>query len=399
MSSSGERTEQATPRRIQKAQEEGDRPRSRDLLTAGATLAGVLTLGALAPRWVELWRMAYQRFLDAGVFASWDDAGSLRALLGMRQVALLASWPVGLIFAAVFTGALAAGMLQGGGLTLHPKGLQPKFNRLSPGTNLKNLFSMQAISRLGKSLLPAGVVALIAYYKLRHQELLPAMSLERLPGMFSDAYDLFEDAAWVLFVWAAIDYALEWRSWSRRLRMTKQDIRDEFKESEGNPQVRGRLRNLQRQMRNRQLKADVSRATVIITNPTHYAVALSFDFETMDTPRVLAKGRNLLAEEIKREARWAGVPIVENPPLARSLYRSVEPGQPIPLELYAAVAGILAYLYRREVEETMRRQQQQAANAAANNAAAAPDAATSRAPLPAVSELEAPQPIPSKEQS
>src|SRR5260370_32191503 len=106
--------------------------------------------------------------------------------------------------------------------------------------------------------------------------------------------------------------------------MSKQEVREEFKESEGNPQVRGRIRNLQRQMRQRQLKADISRATVVTTNPTHFAVALSFDFETMETPRLLAKGRNLLAEEIKREARWAGVPIVENPPLARSLFKSVE---------------------------------------------------------------------------
>ena len=103
-------------------------------------------------------------------------------------------------------------------------------------------------------------------------------------------------------------------------------------------------------MRRRKVKADVSRAAVVLTNPTHYAVALGFDFATMDAPRVLAKGRNLLAEEIKAEARWAGVPIVENPPLARSLYRSVEVGQAIPVDLYAAVAAILAYLYRQRVE-------------------------------------------------
>jgi flagellar biosynthetic protein FlhB len=107
-------------------------------------------------------------------------------------------------------------------------------------------------------------------------------------------------------------------------------------------------------MRRRRVKADVSRAAVVLTNPTHYAVALGFDFGTMDAPKVLAKGRNLLAEEIKAEARWAGVPIIENPPLARSLYRSVEVGQPIPVDLYAAVAAILAYLYRQRVEAEMR---------------------------------------------
>ncbi|HEY8997693.1 MAG TPA: EscU/YscU/HrcU family type III secretion system export apparatus switch protein, partial [Edaphobacter sp.] len=142
-----------------------------------------------------------------------------------------------------------------------------------------------------------------------------------------------------------------------RLKMSKQEIRDENKEQMGNPEVKGRIRQIQRAMRKRKVKADMSRATVVITNPTHYAVALEFSFETMATPTVLAKGRDLHAAEIREEARWAGVPIIENPPLARSLYRAVEPGQSIPFELYAAVAGILAFLYRQKVEERIQREQ------------------------------------------
>jgi flagellar biosynthetic protein FlhB len=121
------------------------------------------------------------------------------------------------------------------------------------------------------------------------------------------------------------------------------------------------------------VKADVGRAAVVLTNPTHYAVALGFDFTTMETPKVLAKGRNLLAEEIKAEARWAGVPIVENPPLARSLYRSVEVGQAIPVDLYAAVAAILAYLYRQRVEAEVReRRRREAASRHPNPTYAVP---------------------------
>ncbi len=138
------------------------------------------------------------------------------------------------------------------------------------------------------------------------------------------------------------------------MRMTKQQQKDEIKEAMGNPQVKGRIRQVQNAMRRRRVKADISRASVIITNPTHYAVALEFSFETMAAPTVLAKGRDLHAAEIREAARWAGVPMIENPPLARSLYRSVEPGQSIPFELYAAVAGILAYLYRQKVEEKVR---------------------------------------------
>jgi flagellar biosynthetic protein FlhB len=147
---------------------------------------------------------------------------------------------------------------------------------------------------------------------------------------------------------------VEWQSREKRLKMSREDMRDEFKETEGNPQIRGRIRNLQRQARRRKVKNDVSKAAVVLTNPTHYAVALSFDFATMEAPKLLAKGRNLLAEEIKAEARWAGVPIIENPPLARSLYRSVEVGGAIPVDLYAAVAAILAYLYKQRLEAEMR---------------------------------------------
>jgi flagellar biosynthetic protein FlhB len=173
----------------------------------------------------------------------------------------------------------------------------------------------------------------------------------RLPASFSVSLRLATDAALVMLGWALFDYALERRSWNRKLRMTKQELRDELKETMGDPQVKGRLRRIQNAMRRRKIRADVSRASVIITNPTHYAVALEFSFDSMIAPTVLLKGRNLHAQRIREEARWAGVPIVENPPLARSLYKSVQEGQSIPYELYAAVAGILAFLYRQKVEE------------------------------------------------
>jgi flagellar biosynthetic protein FlhB len=187
---------------------------------------------------------------------------------------------------------------------------------------------------------------------------MPVMSLVRLPATFSAAYGLALDASWITLAWSALDYAVEWRSWNERLKMSKQEIREEMKEAMGNPQIKGRVRQIQRAMRKRKVKADMSRASVVITNPTHYAVALEFSFETMQAPTVLAKGRDLLAAEIREEARWAGVPMVENPPLARSLYKTVEPGQSIPFELYAAVAGILAYLYRQKVEERQKRERQ-----------------------------------------
>jgi len=217
------------------------------------------------------------------------------------------------------------------------------------------MFSMSSVARMAKSVIPAAIVAAMGWKALSGLlGPMPVMSLERLPATFGVAYGLGVKAAWVMVVWSAIDYAVEYASWSKRLMMSKQEMKDEMKEASGNPQTKGRVRQAQRAMRKRRAKADMRRASVVITNPTHYAVALEFSFETMQAPTVLTKGRDLHALEIREEAQAAGVPILENPPLARSLYRSVEPGQSIPYELYAAVAGILAYLFRERQEEQMR---------------------------------------------
>jgi len=183
---------------------------------------------------------------------------------------------------------------------------------------------------------------------------MPVMSATRLPVTLEACFGLAVKTAWVMLAWSGLDYAMERMEWNKKLRMSKQELRDEMKETMGNPQVKGRIRRIQNAMRRRKVKADMSRASVVITNPTHYAVALEFSFESMLAPTVLVKGRNLHALRIREEAQSAGVPIVENPPLARSLYKSVEEGQAIPYELYAAVAGILAFLYRQQVEKAAR---------------------------------------------
>jgi flagellar biosynthetic protein FlhB len=218
------------------------------------------------------------------------------------------------------------------------------------------LFSLRSATRVAKSLVPAAVMLVLGWGALKALMIpMPVMGLMRLPTTFSAVYGLALDAAWVTLAWSGLDYAIEWRSWNQRLKMSKQEIREEIRDSVGNPQIKAKIRQIQRAMRKRKVKADMSRASVVITTPTHYAVALEFSFETMSAPTVLAKGRDLLAAEIREEARWAGIPIIENPPLARSLYKMVEPGQSIPFDLYAAVAGILAFLYRQEVEERVRR--------------------------------------------
>jgi flagellar biosynthetic protein FlhB len=353
----GERTEQATQHRREKARREGDILHSRELSAAAGTLAGALALGVLGPRTMEAWRGAFAGFLALGSATHWEPATLEPTLVAARRLVLEVLGPPAVVMALVAVAALGAGIAQTGGVSVHASALAWKPERVNPVANLKNLISLRAAARLGKSLIPAAFLAVFAVECIARQLSIPPFSTERLELLGKDVYGLLLAAAWLLFGWAAIDYLVEWQSRESRLKMSRQDLRDEYKETEGSPQIRGRIRSLQRQMRRRRVKADVAKAAVVLTNPTHYAVALGFDFVAMDAPKVLAKGRNLLAEEIKAEARWAGVPIVENPPLAQSLYRAVEVGQSIPVELYAAVAAILAYLYRQRVEAELRERQ------------------------------------------
>ena len=348
----GDRSEQATPHRREKARREGDVLHSRDLTTAAAMLAGVLCLGAFGGRMLESLRGAFVTALSLGSPDRWEGPELASTLFVIRRVGLTAALPVAVVLASMPVAAVFSGILQTGGITFHVPGF--RMERINPSANLKNLFSLRSASRLAKSLIPASILAVLATLRIVRELTMPPFSTTRLNSLGSDVYGLLLNTAWLFLAWSLVDYIVEWRSRESRLMMSREEVKQEFKESEGSPQTRSRIRGIQRQMRRRKVKADVSKAAVVLTNPTHYAVALGFDFAVMDAPKVLAKGRDLLAEEIKTEARWAGVPIIENPPLARSLYRSVEVGHSIPVDLYAAVAAILAYLYRQRVEEEMR---------------------------------------------
>lgn len=368
----GERTEQATQHRREKARREGDVLHSRELSSAAGTLAGVIALGLAAGRMTEAWRGTLSGFLALGLPDRWEPAQLAPTLVAIRRLSLAVLAPSAMVLAAVAAASLGAGILQTRGVEIHSGAIALRADRINPLSNLSNLFSLRAAARLGKSLIPAGLLAVLAVQRIARQFTMPPFSTARIELLSRDVFALFQAAAWLLFAWSLIDYLVEWQSRESRLKMSRQDLREELRESEGSPQIRSRIRGLQRQMRRRRVKADVSRAAVVLTNPTHYAVALGFDFVTMDAPKVLAKGRNLLAEEIKSEARWAGVPILENPPLAQSLYRSVEVGQPIPVELYAAVAAILAWLYRQRVETELRERAARAQTARTRAGTASP---------------------------
>jgi flagellar biosynthetic protein FlhB len=339
-------TEQATPRRREKAREKGQVARSRDLIGATSGMAATFVLFASLSGFPLAWRGFLHDCLEGAV------SGSLRldALPPFLShsglfLAILAALGVG------WTVTLSSAVAQGG-LVFAPTALLPAASRISPAAKLRQLFSITALRGLIKSLLPAAAVAYLAAGCLRRDWL----ALMELPGrstrgMLAFGAGLVFEVAWksalVLLVWSVLDYLFERRHLSTELKMSRQELVDEYKETEGNPVIKGRIRRLQRQMRRRKMVDDTKRATVVITNPTAYAVALEYRPD-LPAPVVVAKGRNLFAAQIKEIARWENIPLVENKPLAHTLYRTVEVGQSIPAKLYAVIAEILAAVYRAQ---------------------------------------------------
>ena len=351
------KTEKATPRRRLKAREQGQVARSRDLVAALGSTTGVVLLAWQLPAFAADWRGLLRHELDSAFthpgqsLPVWHN--DLTIFHGVALAATL-SWMV----------ATLGGVAQGG-LVFAPAALTPNLSRLSPASRMGQLFSLSAVSHLLKALLPTAVivylaVTLLARDWMRLPTLLHASSRGLVGYTTSHMFELAWKGSLVLLGWSAADYFLErWRH-ENELKMSKQDLRDEFKESEGNPAVKMRVRRLQRQARRRRMLQDVERAAVVITNPTEYAIALEFRMD-MEAPVVVAKGRNLLAAQIRDIALWHGIPLVENPPLAHALYRAVEIGQAIPPKLYAVVAEILAAIWRAQARAAQSTQSTQTA--------------------------------------
>jgi flagellar biosynthesis protein FlhB len=350
-----DQTEKATPRRRQKAREEGQVVRSRELTGSLVLLTGALFVGWFSSGFISQWRSALFTLLEQARTSDLSLQAGNQGYWLLRSLLSTTMLPVALFMGSLFCVAALVNIAQTGGIAVRNNAFQLNFSRLSPTSYFSQVFSFQGVARILKTLIPSAFLVAIAIHILFSEFVaMPALSLMRIPQMFEQSHAILLDAAYLMLAWSAVDYGVEWWTNEKRLRMSKQDIRQEMKDSQGSPQVRRRIRQIQRQLRRRKLKTDVAAASVVVTNPTHFAVALEFSMETMQAPKVVAKGRNLIAQQIKDEARLLDIPIVENPPLARSLYRSVEVGQSIPQDLYAVVAEILAFLYRAELERTTR---------------------------------------------
>ncbi len=342
-----ERTEQATPKRREEARKKGQVPKSRELASVAVLLSGLFTLywgsGFFMSRMDRM--LAY--YLE-NLHSHTITLTSMRSmgLLGLAQMASIMA-PLLLVITVV---AILSNFLQVGPLlTLEP--LIPQFSRISPLQGIKRLFSLQALMEFLKSLFKLIVVCWIVYSTVSKglDKMVPLLDMTpyhiaSFIGMVS--YEIFWKSCLAMILLSILDYMFQRYDHEKNLKMTKQEVKEEFKQTEGDPQVKSRIRSIQREMARKRMMQEVPEADVVITNPTHLAVALKYEPGDMDAPMVVAKGAGHLAEKIRQIARKHSVPVIENKPVAQSLYKLVDIGQVIPESLFKAVAEIFAYVYR-----------------------------------------------------
>lgn len=342
-----ERTEQATPRRRQEARRRGQVARSVELSSVAAFLAVVMVLKAVSEGALQGAMESIRFALTNLSHTEFSPALALSFTSGCLGHAAKAFLPV--IGVAMVVG-VAVNLLQVGVMfTAEP--LAPNWARLNPVAGFMRLFSRRAFVESVKTLLKVLLIGWLAFSAVRADAAMLLRTSEIDPLMVLMLVgQLLYKMAWrvglAMLVLALLDYGFQRWEYEKSLRMTKEEVKQELKQTEGDPQVKSRIRARQQAIARRRMMQAVPKADVVVTNPTHYAVALQYDSQKMAAPTVVAKGMNLIALRIRELAQQHSVPIVENPPLAQSLYRTVDIGEQIPPELYQAVAEVLAYVYR-----------------------------------------------------
>ncbi|MDP9749935.1 flagellar biosynthetic protein FlhB [Thermoanaerobacter pentosaceus] len=349
-----EKTEPATPKRRQDARKKGQVFQSREITSALVIVAGFLALNILAIPSLEK-MMALTKYLLYTYSGANDDVFNVVGIRNLFTYVLQQAISIIIpIILLIFVVSLVSTYLQVGFVfTTEP--LAFKLERLNPVEGFKRIFSKRALVELAKSIAKVVVLFYIMYSFLASQykgiPMLLDMSVQDiLKYALNILLGITIRIGIVLIVLGALDYFFQWREYEVSLKMSKEDIKEEFKETEGNPQIKAEIRRKQRQVSMRRMMQDLKKADVVITNPTHLAVALMYDSNVNDAPVVIAKGQDMIALRIKEEAKKLNIPIVENKPLAQALYRSTEIGDMIPPELYQAVAEVLAYVYSLKEE-------------------------------------------------
>ncbi|CAM4253686.1 flagellar biosynthetic protein FlhB [Saccharibacillus endophyticus] len=343
----GEKTEKATPKKRDESRKKGQVAKSQELPGSILLLACMVMLMIFGENFrTAITHMFTDVFTNRIIMEiTVDNVMNMMMQYMLEIMKLLAP-----IFIAVILIDILASFGQYG-LLFVAEGLKPKFSKLDPIKGAKNLFSLRSIVELLKSLLKMSVIGFLVFTTLQGQmsviSILHAMSLEDILGFAaSTTVSLGIKIGAALIVLAAFDFMYQKFEFEKSIRMSKQDIKDEYKKAEGDPMIKGKIRERQRRMAMQRMMQDVPTADVIITNPTHYAVALKYDGDQMQAPEVVAKGQDFVALRIREIAKDNGVLIMENKPLARALFAQAEIGDTVPADLFQAVAEVLAYVYK-----------------------------------------------------
>jgi len=345
-----EKTEDASPKRLEKAREEGDVPRSRELATVTVLLAAGFAMLMMGGQLADALKTSMSSGLSFQRAYAYDPMLLLMKISDNIYNLLLAFSPLALIlfFVAIASPALI------GGWVFSEKALIPKFGKLNPITGFSNMFSKNSVAELVKSIAKAILVGLVSYVVISHDmESILSLSLLPLNESIAEVNHLlltsFLAIVSALVLIAAIDVPFQLYQYAEKLKMTKEEIKRESKESDGNPEIKSRIRQQQREMSRRRMMSEIPNADVVITNPTHYAVAIKYKEGGMLAPVVVAKGADAVALKIREIADEHKVLIVESPKLARAIYTHTELEHEIPEALYTAVAEILAYVFQMRI--------------------------------------------------
>jgi len=345
-SSGQEKTEDPTSRRLQEARNKGDITKSIEVPSAAVLLVSLMTIYLTRDYMVQVLLQLTRHYLtNADTIRLLPDNVPSLVLEGSIAMAMVA----GPVLVAVFLTALVANYAQVGVIFTTEK-IMPDLQKIDPIAGFGRKFSMQSLAELIKSLLKIGLIGYVAYAEAfaALPEFMPLMDKEPYQIMAfagHTAFWIFLKCALIIVILAIIDYAFQRWQFMKKMKMTKQELKEEAKMTEGDPQVKGRIRSIQMQMARQRMMSEVPKADVVITNPTRLAIALRYEAATMVAPVVVAKGAGVIAQRIREIAAEHGIPLVENKPLAQALYKTVEINGPIPEDLFQAVAEVLAYVF------------------------------------------------------
>lgn len=341
-----EKTESATPKKREKAREEGNVAKSREIPTVLILLSSLIVL-TMAGSWMfwSLTDFMHGIFLNVGTAdIRVETVNTLLQIVIKKVVLILLPLLSVLIIAGIAGNLFQVGFMWSG------KTLKPKLSKLNPISGVKKLFSLKSLVELFKSILKLIIVGGVAYLAIKSEVdnfpgLVQFSVIELITFIGKVAFKITLYTCLVLIILAALDYFYQRWQYEKDLKMTKQEVKDEYKMREGDPKVKARIKSVQREMAQKRMMEAVPEATVIITNPTHLAIAIKFQID-MPAPRLVAKGAGFLAKQIKEIAQIHSIPVIEQKALARIIYKTVEINEYIPEDLYKAVAEILAYVYR-----------------------------------------------------